>query len=472
MTRKRIAIVGGGAAGIAAAHTLLDAQGVTVDVHLFEAADGYGGRARTATISDDRFTGFNFDMGAQYVQDPEFNPWAYIARMLGHPLQEDELEGECWVKHEGVWTTENADELYDKIRDIEERLSQFYSANQHQVNVAVCPRPDSFDDQVTLLGYDSSEFKPLVESAEPWQYLASDRARQEKRHNQTPWFVPSVGVGGLVVQWGKSLQNFALDEPTDKLSGYTSYFQRRVTAISNTGQKLSISHLHTEAPSWHPAESTEVDACIVTVPVTQLRNIAFTPALPQRDVVAAEHVKLGSYKKLAFKLVPSSGSSIDFIAENKRYFLPDIRYRGVWQYYRTKFFPDGVFLAECAGDIARELDTLGIEAVQTHFRELFVSLFPGRLDIGNLIFGAMTNWSDTRYVQGAYSYTAPVGRASSRDPDNPDAFNARVQLGTSSPPLFFAGEALFTEQYGTIEGAYKTGQQAAQQVAALLRQLA
>src|ERR1700754_5249576 len=106
MTTKKIAIVGAGAAGIAAAHTLLDAQGIAVDVHVFEARAGYGGRAKTDVIDNEQFGKFSFDMGAQYVQDPEFNPWAYIARLLGYPLQADDMFSQCWVKHEGAWTTD------------------------------------------------------------------------------------------------------------------------------------------------------------------------------------------------------------------------------------------------------------------------------------------------------------------------------------------------------------------------------
>ncbi len=55
----KVAIVGGGLAGIAAAHTLLGDARVS-EVHLLEAAGGYGGRASTDSTS---IPGFAFDKG-------------------------------------------------------------------------------------------------------------------------------------------------------------------------------------------------------------------------------------------------------------------------------------------------------------------------------------------------------------------------------------------------------------------------
>ncbi|MBA6304215.1 NAD(P)-binding protein [Colwellia sp. MB02u-14] len=82
---KKYAIIGGGAAGIAAAYQILSSDS-EAQVHLFEAKSYYGVRAHTDAYS---IKGLAFDMGPVYLQDPENNPWKTIAENLGFTLQED-----------------------------------------------------------------------------------------------------------------------------------------------------------------------------------------------------------------------------------------------------------------------------------------------------------------------------------------------------------------------------------------------
>src|ERR671939_1475855 len=77
-----VAIVGAGAAGLAAAKELRRAAKSFV---VLEARSRIGGRAYT-----DATLGIPFDAGAQYIHWAERNPWKGIADELGVPLQEDE----------------------------------------------------------------------------------------------------------------------------------------------------------------------------------------------------------------------------------------------------------------------------------------------------------------------------------------------------------------------------------------------
>ncbi|GLU31055.1 FAD-dependent oxidoreductase [Trinickia caryophylli] len=478
MKRMKVAIVGGGAAGISAAHALLRAQDIRLDIELLEAHTRYGGRALTKKIES--LDGFCFDMGAQFIQDPEYNPWAYIARLLGFGIREEPIDKSwCWVRTAQGWKKVDARGYEDggeapiaqwaAIDEVETSISESYNENRKALNLPVCNAPGNPNTQESLLGYGTSAFKPLTESAEPWQYLAADLARQKEREEGSVWLVPNVGVGRLVEEWGKKLEQFAPSAHTGNLSTYTSRLGNIVTRIKVKNSKVKIDYYDRTAP-FGPTQNAVVDVCIVTVPATKLRDITFIPQLHQNDAIEACHVKLGSYKKLAFKLVPNNGKDVShYIQDNTRYFLPDESERGVWQYYRPDFFPPAVFLAECAGDIAAALDQKNDDAVVNHFRSLFVKLHGDDLSNEALVYGGMTNWSKTDRINGAYSYTAPIANGAS---DLPDAYNARVLLGLPHEPIFFAGEALFTEQYGTIEGAYKTGEKAAQDAIALLRKLA
>ncbi|WP_294223055.1 FAD-dependent oxidoreductase, partial [uncultured Chryseobacterium sp.] len=82
-------IVGGGAAGIAAARHLHDAGR---DVLLLEAGDRLGGRAHSITIG-----GANVDLGCGWLHSARRNPWTAIARARGFTVATDTARwGEQW----------------------------------------------------------------------------------------------------------------------------------------------------------------------------------------------------------------------------------------------------------------------------------------------------------------------------------------------------------------------------------------
>ena len=74
-----VAIVGGGAAGIAAARTLRDAG---IDALILEARDRLGGRAWTVTGK----AGLPLDLGCGWLHSADRNPWAEIAQQQGRTV--------------------------------------------------------------------------------------------------------------------------------------------------------------------------------------------------------------------------------------------------------------------------------------------------------------------------------------------------------------------------------------------------
>ena len=59
----RVAVVGGGVSGLAAAHELLVSGGGGVRVTLYEEDDHLGGHARTVAVKDDAGSVVNLDLG-------------------------------------------------------------------------------------------------------------------------------------------------------------------------------------------------------------------------------------------------------------------------------------------------------------------------------------------------------------------------------------------------------------------------
>ncbi|MGN6668994.1 MAG: flavin monoamine oxidase family protein, partial [Trinickia sp.] len=420
-----------GLAGIAAAYTLLDDHRVD-KVHLFEASGRYGGRARTDKTS---IPGFAFDMGAQYIQDPSINPLTAIANELEFETIEEDALYELRVEDDGQWvdlptTTPEVQDVVDDIQESYDKAAQYPNA--------VVARKPRVDKEQELLGHATSPYGPFTESAETWQYIAADRAREAHGDGKNNLFVKE-GIGALVSKYGRNLS--ARYE-----SRYVERMNARVMKITRDEQRVTV----------RTSDRSETfDACIVTVPVSILANdsLAFHPPLPESHRQALNVLRLGSYKKLALRLRTSAPE----IVPGTNYYLVNDDPRGVWQYYRLPFYPD-VLVAHTSGEFARQLDQFEDSEVFTLFKDAIKRAYDDgiRFTTGK----AITNWSIDTAALGAYSYSAFVGGGR----DDPDALHARVALAEPVGRVHFAGEATNLDYYGTLQGAYFEGCRAAAEV--------
>ena len=428
----KVAIIGGGLAGISAAYALLASNKVT-EVHLFEANGGYGGRARTDSTS---IPGFAFDMGAQYIQDPDINPLVQIAASLGFDTVEEDATYMLRVDGDEGWVDEPT--TTDDVQAEVNAIQASFDAAALKSNAIVAGKP-SFDTQVEMFGHATSTYGPFTESAETWQYIAADRAREAGGENGENRFVVK-GIGALVAAYGQQLA-------TTGGARYTAHFGATID---------SVSYDDTSAVLGWGRNSLKVDACIVTAPVSVLGSgaIAFTPALPDAYKTALKALRLGSYKKLALALRTDPAS----IVPGTNYYLIETEPEGVWQYYRLPHAP-GVLVAHAAGDFAAALDAMADKDVFALFRQ---SIQTACDDVFFTTGKAITNWSQAPGINGAYSYTAFIGGG----PDDETALGAREALGVPLKTLHFAGEATNLGYYGTLQAAIFEGQRAAADVLA------
>lgn len=430
----KVAIIGGGLAGISAAYTLLANPKIT-QVYLLEAGAGYGGRARTDSTS---IPGFAFDMGAQYLQDPEINPLVGIAEQLNFTTVEEDATYMLRVDGDDGWTNEPT--TTPDVQAVVDGIQSSYDVAETYDNMVVAPKPN-MDTQVVMFGNATSTYGPFTESAEPWQYIAADRARENTTYYGENLLVPQ-GIGTLVARYGQQLATLY---PTR----FTASFQTTVQTVRYSDDGAIV--------TWAGSKTLDVDACIVTVPVSVLGNgsITFTPALPDSYTQALKNLRLGSYKKLALKLRNAPES----ITVGTNYYLIETEPEGVWQYYRLPYAPS-VLVAHAAGDFAQALDAMEDRDVLNLFK---TSIQAACDDVFFTTGQAITDWNNTPGVLGAYSYTAFNGGG----PTDPAALQARTALGVPLPRLYFAGEATNKPYYGTLQGAYMEGARAAQAVLAL-----
>lgn len=428
-----VIIIGGGSAGIAAAYTILEASGGHT-VEMFEADAKLGGRARTSQ----GIPGFAFDMGAQYVQDPSENPWVAIAKELGFTLIEEKADYKLRIDTGTGWRDENT--TFPPVQDVVTTIDASFEVAKTRPNVVVARKP-RFGTQAEVFGYATSQYGSFSESAETWQYLASDRARQKVVKEESNFFVKE-GLGTLVRTYGDQLKTKFKDRFTLRVGTPARLVEHNAKGVTVTAA---------DGRTPHPA-----DACIVTAPVSVLADgiIRFSPALPSAHQVALRVLRLGSYKKLAIQM----RSEPTAIEVGCNYYLFQDQPEGIWQYYRLAASPS-VLVAHAAGDFALALDRMGDSEVFGLFTAALEEAYPDER-LGFTAKRAMTNWTDDGNVRGAYSYTAFAGGG----PDDPAALQGRPRLAEPVGRVHIAGEATSTDFYGTITGAYQEGVRAARAV--------
>lgn len=121
------------------------------------------------------------------------------------------------------------------------------------------------------------------------------------------------------------------------------------------------------------------------------------------------------------------------------------------------FFGTPLTVGFTAGRFAAELEAAGKGAATAHVRQALRDIFGA--DIDRYVRKTdETAWRTNPHTLGSYSYARP-GRA-----------DAREALATPiDDKLFFAGEATMRDAYATVHGAWRSGQEVAEKVAAALR---
>jgi monoamine oxidase len=191
----------------------------------------------------------------------------------------------------------------------------------------------------------------------------------------------------------------------------------------------------------------DADAAIVTVPTTVLAMtpIEFTPALPQAYEDAFQHVPLGVANKVFFEFAPGAlppGDMLHFVGSDATSRTASYAIR-----------PAGheLLLAYFGGSFARELEMSG--ELETFARDELAQIFGADL-IRKICRATHTAWASDPFARGSYS-AAEAGYA-----------HLREQLNIPvAGKIFFAGEACSIRDFGTVHGAWFSGESAARAVA-------
>ncbi|MDE1991207.1 MAG: FAD-dependent oxidoreductase [Rhizobiaceae bacterium] len=398
-----VAVIGAGAAGIAAARRLAEAGRSVV---ILEASNRVGGRAWTIELA-----GMPLDMGCGWLHSAERNPLVAIGHDTGFTIESGPTAWQTQWRDLGFSPEERlaADAAWDAL---EERLRTNPPASDRASDAL---EPDGQWNAYcqSLSGYLNGA--PL-ERLSVADFLAYDNAATNSN-----WRVHE-GYGSLI--------GAAVPDVTLRLS-------TPVRRVALTGQGVL---LETDRGSITAL------AAIVTVSTNVLAHgtISFDPQLDDH-LHAASELPLGLADKLFFELHGNHGLEPEthllgdpYNDETGSYYIRPLGRSVVEGFFGGK----GAVVIEQAGLVdafAFALDQLSSllgSGIRRHLRPLTAS-----------------SWCHTDWVRGSYSHALP-GKAGAR----------AVLARPVDDRLFFAGEATHHSDFSTAHGAWESGLTAARQV--------
>jgi monoamine oxidase len=403
-------IVGAGAAGIAAARRLAAAG---KRFALVEAADQPGGRC----ITDTGTFGVPYDRGAHWIYAADINPLARLAPQTGLV----------------IYPAPPGQRMRIGKRYAREGEMEDFLAGVVRANTAIADAARKSDVACGgVLPKDLGEWRPSIEfvlgpynsSKDLPELSTADLSRSAERDNSA---FCRQGLGALVAKLSAGLPLLTATPVTRiGLGG-----RGTVEVEMGKGQFLAR-------------------AVIVTVSTGVLASGKIKLELPKRHLDAIGKLKLGSRDHVALEL---AGNPLGLRADELVLEKSDNKQTGA---IFGNISGSTLCTVDVGGSFGRDLSAKG-EAAMVDFAIGWLGGLYGA-DIKNAVKRRhATRWNEEPWVLGATSAAAP-GAQSAR----------RILMEPIGNRIFFAGEAAHETMWGTVNGAWESGERAADAVVKLL----
>ena len=193
-----------------------------------------------------------------------------------------------------------------------------------------------------------------------------------------------------------------------------------------------------------PSGRITARAAIITVSTNVLASgsIKYASEIPRRVVDAVTKLSLGSYDHIALQLPgnPLGLGRDDVLIEQSTSMRTALLYANIGG--------SSLCTIDVAGSFGRDLSAQGEAAMVAFAREWLGKLFGS--DVANAVKKtSATRWNASPYVLGAMSAASPGGQASRKALIDP--------IGC----MYLAGEATHETLWGTVDGAWESGERAA-----------
>ena len=399
-----IVVVGAGAAGIAAARRIMAANRKVIVV---EASNQIGGRCQTDLSTFD----VPFDRGARWMHNPETNPMIKLARSAGLEISTAPQGQKIRIGRRNA-----------RPGEIEEFLAALVRANR-----AIDDAARRFDVSCASvlpkdLGIwaDTAEFVlgASFSGKDLKDISVGDKSRAQDRNTA---IACRQGLGTLIAKLGEQVP-VALSTPANRI-GWGS---RDVSVETPSGKILAR-------------------AAVITVSTNVLAagNIKFASELPKRTLDAASRLSLGSYDRIALQMPgnPLGLARDDIVIEQSNSLKTALIYANIGG--------SSLCSIDVGGSFGRDLSAQGEAAMVAFAKEWLTKLFGSEVAAA-VKKSSATRWNAAPFALGAMSAASPGGQSS------------RKVLGEPIGCMYLAGEATHETLWGTIDGAWESGERAAE----------
>ncbi len=400
-----IVVIGAGAAGVAAARRIMAANRKAL---LIEAAGQAGGRC----ITDSTTFEVPFDRGARWLHNPETNPMIRLARSAGLDVSPAPPGQKIRIGRRNARAGETEEFLAALVRA--NRAIDEASRGKLDTSCAAVLPKDLGDWAGTI------EFMlgPYATGKDLKAVSVMDKARAQERSAAIGC---RQGLGTLVTRLAEQAP-LALSTPANRIS-----WSNRDVTVNTPGGKIVAR------------------AAIITVSTNVLAagNIKFAPELPKRALDAAAKLTLGSYDHIALQLPgnPAGLARDDVLIEQST--------SGRTAMLLANIGSSSLCSIDVAGSFGRDLSGQGEKAMTAFAVEWLTKLFGSEV-AATIKKTSVTRWNAAPYVLGAMSVAAPGAQPS------------RKILSEPIGCMFLAGEATHETLWGTVDGAWESGERAAE----------
>ena len=399
-----IVVIGAGAAGIAASRRVVAANRKVI---VIEAAGQIGGRCLTDTATFE----VAFDRGARWMHNPDTNPMIRLARSSGLDVYPAPLGQKIRIGQRFARAAETEQFLATLVR----ANRAIDEASRGKVDVACASAlPKDLADWAGTMEFvlgANAVGKDLKDIS------AIDKARAQERNAS---IACRQGVGTLIAKLGEQVP-LALSMPANR--------------VAWNGRDVTVET---------PAGKIAARAAIVTVSSNVLAagNIKFTPDIPKRQLDAAAKLSLGSYDRIAlqFQGNPLGLARDDIVIEQSTSTRTALLFANMGS--------SSLCSIDVAGSFGRDLSAQGEPAMVAFAVEWLTKLFGSEIAAA-VKQSSATNWNAAPFVLGAMSAAAPGAQP------------LRKVLTEPIGCMFLAGEATHETRWGTVDGAWESGERAA-----------
>ncbi|KRA64599.1 amine oxidase [Caulobacter sp. Root656] len=408
MTEVDVAVIGAGAAGLAAAATLATAP---LSVVVLEAQGRIGGRAHTVSLA-----GLPLDLGCEWLHSADRNPLVTPIAASGLTI---------------------------------DKTPPPWSNPESTVNFGVAERQ--------AYGEAFAAFDERVEAAarEPADRPASDLLEPGNRWNPLLNAFSTYYNGAEFDQ--VSVRDYGAYDDSEVNWRVAEGYGAAIAGLTPTGVRIvgdcPVQLLRHDGPRLTletPRGVVQARAAIVCVPTAVLAAgaLRILPELPAK-LAAAEGLPLGLADKVFLRLDEPEAFPVEAMVHG----ASDRTATGS---YHLRPLGRPVIEAFFGGANARALEAGGLGAAAAFAIDELAGIYGTGLRRRLAVLGE-TAWAADPWARGSYSHALP-GRAGER----------AVLAAPVDGRLFFAGEACSPHAFSTAHGAWETGERAAREAMATL----